>query len=68
MGLAQAAPKLNAQQVVKDIRDGCDDDALMATYGLSPAQLEKLFNKLLDLWLLSPSELVARVRFDDKSR
>jgi hypothetical protein len=60
--MAQVPVKLNANQVVKDIRDGCDDESLMARYGLSAAQLEKLFQKLLERGLVEQRELAARVK------
>lgn len=67
-GTAQATVKLNARQVVKDIRGGLDDAGLMARYGLSPAQVKKLFERLLEHKLVTSRELAAREKIRRNGR
>lgn len=52
--------KLNARQLVNDVREGMDDTAIMSRYGLSHSQLDKLFVKLVKLNLIAESELENR--------
>lgn len=50
--------KINAKQLVEDIRGGMGDSALRHKYGLSEKGLQSLYGKLLDKGLVRKSELV----------
>lgn len=66
--MAKRVVKLNPKAVVQDIRDGMDDKALGAKYGLSPAQLPKLFQMLVERGFVHQSVLEARAASpDDKT-
>ncbi len=53
--------KINAQQVLKDIRSGMDDESLMTRYNLSHRQLQSLFRKIIGAGLATPLELSRRL-------
>jgi hypothetical protein len=48
--------KINAKEVLKDIKAGMLDNALMNKYELSPGQLKSLKKKLVDAGFLKPPE------------
>lgn len=48
--------EINARQVLRDIRAGMDDAALMAKYKVSPQGLENLYTELANLGLLEPKK------------
>jgi len=52
--------KVNAKEVLKDLRSGMDDAALMERYNLSSMGFESLFTKLLKTGLITQEE------FDDR--
>jgi uncharacterized protein (DUF433 family) len=52
--------KVNAKEVLKDLRSGMDDAALMERYNLSSLGFESLFTKLLKTGLITQEE------FDDR--
>ena len=56
-----AKPRLNAREVVADIRSGLSDEQLMSKYGLSAKGLTALFDKLAAANLISRGELEARM-------
>lgn len=58
--MAKKVVKLNPKAVVQDIRDDMDDKTLGAKYGLSPAQLPKLFQMLVERGFIHQSVLDAR--------
>ena len=58
---AQPKIKINAREVVTDIKTGMDDDGIMIKYDLSPRQLQRLFRKIIGAGYLSASELAARL-------
>ncbi len=45
--------KINAAQVVRDIRSGMDDPDLMGKYNLSAKGLQSLFRKLVQVYPLA---------------
>ncbi len=53
-------PKIAVGGVLKDIRSGVDDAALMQKYHLSAKGLQSLFQKLLEKELITASELEQR--------
>lgn len=57
--------KINAGQVVRDVRSGMHDSALMAKYNLSPGQLRALYGKLEAAGLLERLE-VDRPKSDER--
>jgi ankyrin repeat protein len=56
-----AGAKINAREVVNDIRSGMDDAALMEKYRLSAANLQVLFDKLVQAGVIKQSELDHRL-------
>jgi hypothetical protein len=52
--------KLSAKEIVADIWNGLDDDALMTKFGLSRKQLEAVFKKLVAAGHISQADLDAR--------
>jgi hypothetical protein len=54
--------RLSAKEIVANMRNGLDDDALMTKFGLSRKQLEAVFKKLLGAGHISQADLDARVR------
>jgi uncharacterized Zn finger protein (UPF0148 family) len=56
-----AKVKIDARDVVKDIRDGLDDAALMTKYRLSGTGLQSLFSKLTEAGLLKRADLDKRM-------
>ncbi len=52
-----AKVKINAAQIVRDIRSGMDDPDLMGKYNLSAKGLQSLFRKLVQAKLLTDPEL-----------
>ncbi|MEW6350845.1 MAG: PilZ domain-containing protein [Thermodesulfobacteriota bacterium] len=56
-----AAPtvRINASEVVSDIRTGMGDRALMAKYGLSAGGLQRLYDKILEAGAMTREELLA---------
>jgi hypothetical protein len=57
--------KIVARELVKDIRSGMDDDALMNKYQLSAQNLDQLFRKLVEVDFISVIELQERARLSD---
>ncbi len=55
-----AKAKINAKQVLADIRSGISDELMMEKYGLSEKGLDSLFKKLTEANLLSGAELQQR--------
>jgi uncharacterized Zn finger protein (UPF0148 family) len=52
--------KLDAREVLKDIRDGLDDAALMTKYRLSVTGLQSVLSKLLEIGLVKRADLDKR--------
>ncbi len=53
--------RLDAREVLKDIREGLDDTALMRKYQLSGAGLQSLFSKLTESGLIKRADLDKRM-------
>lgn len=53
--------KLSAKAVLQDIKVGMSHEGLMTKYGLSPAGLQKLFDKMVEAGLLAQTEVDSRV-------
>ena len=53
--------KINARQILTDIRSGMDDESLMTRYNLSHRQLQSLFRKIIEAGLATPLELSRRL-------
>ncbi len=58
-----AGPKINAREVVADIREGVDDVGLVNKYKVTAGQLEQLFRKLVEKGFITQQELDNRVQF-----
>ncbi len=56
---AAATVKINASEVVADIRTGMGDTLLMEKYGLSAAGLQRLYAKILEAGAMTREELLA---------
>lgn len=52
--------KINAKELLSDIRAGMDDESLMSKYGLSNRGVLLAMNRLIWAGLMLPSELVER--------
>ena len=57
--------RINAKDLVKDIRAGLDDDDLMLKYNLTTAELERVFGKLVDADFITVVELHERAQLSD---
>ncbi len=62
-----AKVRIDARDVLKDIRDGLDDTALMKKYRLSGAGLQSLFAKLTEAGLLKRADLDKRMANFEKT-
>ena len=60
-------PRLNAREVIHDVRAGFDDMDLMEKYSLSSIELIKLFEKLVQAGLVERSELEERVPYYERT-
>ncbi len=57
--------KIQAKPFVTDLRGGVGDEQLMEKYALSPNQLEKVFQKLLDAGAINEIDLFMRTSISD---
>ena len=57
--------RINAKELVRDIRYGFDDNDLVLKYDLTPAQLEKIFGKLVEADFITVVELHERAKLSD---
>lgn len=53
--------KINARQILSDIKSGMDDDSLMVKYELNQRELQKVFRKLIQSGLATALELSSRL-------
>jgi hypothetical protein len=60
-------PRLNARDIIHDVRAGFDDMDLMEKYSLSSIELIKLFDKLVKAGLVERSELDERVPYYERT-
>lgn len=59
--MAKPKIRIDAGEVLGDLRSGMDDQQLMTKYGISYRQLQRLFRKLILADLISPLELASRL-------
>jgi hypothetical protein len=59
--------KIKAKPFVRDLRDGMSDGKLMEKYFLSPDQLQKVFQRLVDAGAINEMELFMRTSLDDST-
>lgn len=59
--------KIPAKPLVHDLRDGMGDRRLMEKYFLSPAQLQKVFRRLVDAGAIDEMELFMRSSLSDSA-
>ncbi len=59
--------KITAREVLKDIRAGMDDAALMRKYQLSAQGLQSVLNKMVQAGIVDEEELDARVPLSDRT-
>ena len=59
-GSPASVTTVNAREVVRDIRLGLDDSALMRKYHISSSVLNRLFDKLIELDLIGRADLDGR--------
>jgi hypothetical protein len=62
-----AKRKITGREVLKDIKAGMDDPALMEKYKLSAQGLQSVFMKLVNAGVLSQAELDARVPVSERT-
>jgi len=62
-----AKRKITGREVLKDIKAGMDDPALMEKYKLSAQGLQSVFNKLVNAGVLTQSELDTRVPVSERT-
>ena len=71
IGLAKSSGngkrRIDAEQVLNDIRSGMSDQSLMNKYALSAKGLQSLFEKLLDAGLITQSELEDRMSTSEQT-
>ncbi len=60
-------PVIKAQEIVKDIRAGMDDSALMRKYGLSAKGLQWSFEKLVKAGIFTQQDLEKRARTTEEA-
>jgi uncharacterized Zn finger protein (UPF0148 family)/uncharacterized protein (DUF433 family) len=60
-------PVIKAQEIVKDIRAGMDDSALMRKYGLSAKGLQWSFEKLVKAGIFTQQDLEKRARSTEEA-
>jgi hypothetical protein len=59
--MAKPKIRIDAREVLRDLRSGLDDQELMTKFSLSYRQLQRLFRKLILADLISPLELASRL-------
>lgn len=62
-----AKPKIKAKQFVKDVEVGMSDPQLMQKYGLGEKQLNSLFQRVVELGLITVEQLYARTSISETS-
>lgn len=58
---AKTRRKINARQVLADIRSGMDDEQLMIKYDLQPRQLQNVLRQIINAGLATPLEMSNRL-------
>ncbi len=53
--------KVNTNSVLKDLRNGMDDNSLMEKHGLTLRQLQRLYRKMIKSGMLTPMEVSDRL-------
>jgi type IV secretory pathway TrbF-like protein len=53
--------KINARQILADIKNGMSDDTIMTKYGLSARQLQSVFRQIIQAGLATALELSSRL-------
>ena len=56
---------IKAKEFVRDVKDLMDDSGLMAKYGLSADQLQRVFKQMIDMDLLSQDQIRVRAQLSD---
>jgi hypothetical protein len=59
------AIRVKAKEFVKDMESAMDDSSLMAKYGLTSVQLQRVFKQLVDMGLMSEGRLRLRAELTD---
>ena len=57
--------RIKAREFALDVRSAMDDNGLMAKYGLSPDQLQRIFEQLIDMDLLSEEQIKVRAELSE---
>ena len=57
--------QIKAREFLRDIEMQMDDSTLMVKYGLSPQQLQRLFQQLISMNLISEGQLKVRSEVSD---
>lgn len=57
----RAKRKINAHQLLADVKSGMNDDALMAKYVLTARELQSVFRQIIEAGLATPLDLSSRL-------
>jgi len=57
----ESKPKVNAREILADVKSGLNNDALMWKYSLTARQLQSVFRKIIGSGLATPMELSDRL-------
>ncbi len=57
--------RIKAREFAKDVRSAMDDNSLMAKYGLNPDQLQRIFEQMVDMDLLSEEHIKVRAQLSE---
>ncbi len=52
--------RIKAREFAKDVRSAMDDNSLLAKYRLNPDQLQRIFEQMVDMDLLSEEHIKVR--------
>jgi hypothetical protein len=57
----KAKLRINARELIADVRSGLDDDELMEKYNISLRQLQRVFRQMIEAGYATPMELSRRL-------
>lgn len=57
--------RIKAKEFVTDIQSAMDDASMMAKYGLSSEQLQRIFDQLIQMGLISENDLRVRASISE---
>jgi len=57
--------RIKAREFAKDVKSSMDDNSLMAKYRLNPDQLQRIFEQMVDMDLLSEEHIKVRAMLSE---